>query len=212
MTISLAFLAPDLVKAAIDGRLPHGIGSGPPLPTCPRNGLASARCLVFPCGSHHIGPVFIQDRSASGKRDSSAQRQTAQNRLQARNGLRGDRNAAARARQLRALWPSPGNLAVRKSAWWAREDSNLQPDRYERSALTVELRARRAQKNAGATGPSYNAGPDAAIVRGPSARVPDQGPALPVDEAQTSRTTGDAFPAMRPLQAEAAAWRCRSGS
>src|SRR5712671_583163 len=26
MTISLAFLAPDLVKAAIDGRLPHGFG------------------------------------------------------------------------------------------------------------------------------------------------------------------------------------------
>jgi site-specific DNA recombinase len=26
MTISLAFLAPELVKAAIDGRLPHGIG------------------------------------------------------------------------------------------------------------------------------------------------------------------------------------------
>jgi site-specific DNA recombinase len=26
MTISLAFLAPDIVKAAIDGRLPHGMG------------------------------------------------------------------------------------------------------------------------------------------------------------------------------------------
>jgi len=26
MTISLAFLAPDLVKAAIDGHLPHGLG------------------------------------------------------------------------------------------------------------------------------------------------------------------------------------------
>jgi site-specific DNA recombinase len=26
MTISLAFLAPELVKAAIDGRLPHGMG------------------------------------------------------------------------------------------------------------------------------------------------------------------------------------------
>ena len=26
MTISLAFLAPNLVKAAINGRLPHGIG------------------------------------------------------------------------------------------------------------------------------------------------------------------------------------------
>jgi hypothetical protein len=40
---------------------------------------------------YHVTPsmrasTFIQDRSASGKRDSSAQRQTAQNRLQARNG------------------------------------------------------------------------------------------------------------------------------
>ena len=26
MTVSLAFLAPDLVKAAIEGRLPRGIG------------------------------------------------------------------------------------------------------------------------------------------------------------------------------------------
>jgi hypothetical protein len=26
MTISLAFLAPDIVKVAIDGRLPHGMG------------------------------------------------------------------------------------------------------------------------------------------------------------------------------------------
>jgi site-specific DNA recombinase len=26
MTISLAFLAPDLVKAAVEGRLPRGIG------------------------------------------------------------------------------------------------------------------------------------------------------------------------------------------
>jgi hypothetical protein len=27
MTLSLAFLAPDLVKAAIEGRLPRGIGT-----------------------------------------------------------------------------------------------------------------------------------------------------------------------------------------
>ena len=25
--------------------------------------------------------------------------------------------------------------------WWARQDLNLQPDRYERPALTIELRA-----------------------------------------------------------------------
>jgi hypothetical protein len=28
--------------------------------------------------------------------------------------------------------------------WWARQDSNLQPDRYERPALTIELQARPA--------------------------------------------------------------------
>ena len=75
-----------------------------------------------------FGPVSTQARSASGKRDSSAQRQTAQNRLQARNGLRGDRDAAARARQLRASRPSPGNLAVRMNAWWRTQSlSNRSP-------------------------------------------------------------------------------------
>ena len=42
----------------------------------------------------------------------------AQNRIQARNGVRVDRSAASKARQLRASWPSPGTLAVRKNAWW----------------------------------------------------------------------------------------------
>ena len=28
-----------------------------------------------------------------------------------------------------------------QSIWWARQDSNLQPDRYERPALTIELQA-----------------------------------------------------------------------
>ena len=28
-----------------------------------------------------------------------------------------------------------------RTAWWARQDSNLQPDRYERPALTIELQA-----------------------------------------------------------------------
>ena len=36
----------------------------------------------------------------------------------------------------------PGNLCLRKTAWWAREDSNLQPSGYEPLALTIELRAR----------------------------------------------------------------------
>src|SRR6266404_7661507 len=48
------------------------------------------------------------------------------------------------------VWPPIATYAVNIdcprpagcTAWWAREDSNLQPDRYERSALTIELRAR----------------------------------------------------------------------
>ncbi len=33
---------------------------------------------------------------------------------------------------------SPANVAAN---WWARQDSNLQPDGYEPPALTIELRA-----------------------------------------------------------------------
>src|SRR3954465_7633645 len=43
---------------------------------------------------------------------------------------------AARPRNSKAAlgWPL-------KTRWWARQDSNLQPDRYERPALTIELQA-----------------------------------------------------------------------
>ena len=39
--------------------------------------------------------------------------------------------------------PDPGGEEVEISFfyWWARQDSNLQPDRYERPALTIELQA-----------------------------------------------------------------------
>jgi site-specific DNA recombinase len=47
MTISLAFLAPDLVKAAIDGRPPTE-WEWPASATCPPSGLVSARCLDWP--------------------------------------------------------------------------------------------------------------------------------------------------------------------
>ena len=36
-------------------------------------------------------------------------------------------------RKIRSKW---------RRIWWARQDLNLQPDRYERPALTIELRAR----------------------------------------------------------------------
>src|SRR5580698_11553561 len=42
---------------------------------------------------------------------------------------------AARTVKVPHLW------AARRHDWWARQDSNLQPDRYERPALTIELQA-----------------------------------------------------------------------
>ena len=44
-------------------------------------------------------------------------------------------SARAKGRQHGGFLHARGNLLVRKSEWWAREDSNLQPDRYERYAL-----------------------------------------------------------------------------
>src|SRR5262245_28534385 len=64
-------------------------------------------------------------------------------------------------------WPAPQSEGKNcNESWWAREDSNLQPDRYERSALTIELRARGVGLYAGISlaGSPYNGGPGAAIV------------------------------------------------
>ena len=42
------------------------------------------------------------------------------------------------------------NLLARAQTgqWWAGQDSNLQPDRYERPALTIELPARKGARGA----------------------------------------------------------------
>ena len=69
MTISLAFLAPDLVKAAIEGRLPHGMGVAR-LCDMPAEwsrqhqmlGLSSAVAATFE-------PSLCRAVSVSGKRD-----------------------------------------------------------------------------------------------------------------------------------------------
>src|SRR5690348_5301164 len=37
--------------------------------------------------------------------------------------------------------PLGATRSPKADAWWARQDSNLQPDRYERPALTIELQA-----------------------------------------------------------------------
>jgi hypothetical protein len=75
-----------------------------------------------------------------------------------------------------------------KSLWWARQDSNLQPDRYERPALTIELQAPpQAAAFAASNGADtpYNVANDPAMPRsrgrnfhraaGVGARVEEQG-------------------------------------
>ena len=49
-----------------------------------------------------------------------------------------------RLRSFRLSAVAPARRAEAREAsegWWARQDSNLQPDRYERPALTIELQA-----------------------------------------------------------------------
>jgi hypothetical protein len=54
-----------------------------------------------------------------------------------------------------------------QSIWWARQDSNLQPDRYERPALTIELQAPPACRIDGSNGADtpYNVAGDPAMPR-----------------------------------------------
>ncbi len=43
----------------------------------------------------------------------------------------------------RSAWcPTSSEINGLEAGWWAGQDSNLQPDRYERPALTIELPAR----------------------------------------------------------------------
>jgi hypothetical protein len=78
-------------------------------------------------------------------------RQLGRKRRQATLGLAGDLNPSRGARQCAAIRPPRGNLWWRANAWWAREDSNLQPSGYEPLALTIELRARAAGVRASVT-------------------------------------------------------------
>ncbi len=55
---------------------------------------------------------------------------------------RNSRGSAARGFNFAAFGRGPpGDFCPRSGQKWARQDSNLQPNRYERSALTIELQA-----------------------------------------------------------------------
>jgi hypothetical protein len=90
--------------------------------------------------------------SSIGSRSGPKRCKSDSNRVSAVGGLRcretgfsvqrqmrrnGDRNSIdqlwrpgvrTKARQIAAIWALPGNLRKPRTAWWAREDSNLQPE------------------------------------------------------------------------------------
>jgi hypothetical protein len=69
MTISLAFLAPDLVKAAIDGQLPHGMGFASRRPVCrvvpPAQDAWPTCAVTFHSPRRVVAPDRTEDGEAS---------------------------------------------------------------------------------------------------------------------------------------------------
>ena len=82
--------------------------------------------------------------SNSGKRLSEAGDKVAEKPCMRAGPASRDLTACGKAANPAPFAPKPGNLRSITSAWWAREDSNLQPSGYEPPALTIELRAPRA--------------------------------------------------------------------
>jgi hypothetical protein len=109
---------------------------------------------------------------------------------------------------MRLFLPKSQRPPNRRTAWWAREDSNLQPDRYERPALTIELRAlaSAAQAAADARSPiQCRAGPDNRGGAGGLGGRPDpRATRLACGQAGTHARGGDRKGAGEPARHQAA--------
>jgi len=81
-----------------------------------------------------IGPAPIRALptpvSAVGKRNFPGQRQRPRNGPCNSMGRLQRQNACTNRRQFGAIRTEPGNLRLRRTAWWGWEDSNFQPNGY----------------------------------------------------------------------------------
>src|SRR4029453_5204183 len=125
-----------LVKAAIEGRLPHGMGVVR-LADLPAEWSRQHQMLGLPAPYLPFEPRLCRAVvSVSGKRDFQGGEKSPHRSPEPQiNGLR-DQVVVQKPRQIGASRTPSGNLHNCENAWWAREDSNLQPDGYEGSALT----------------------------------------------------------------------------
>src|SRR5262245_11896830 len=112
-------------------------------PTCLPNGPASTRCSRFRPNSCPFEPSLCRLRSPlPGNGISWPEKNAPGRRPNHGSAVPETKRSHKNPANSGPFSTTTGNLHNRRNAWWAREDSNLQPDRYERSALTVELRAR----------------------------------------------------------------------
>ena len=88
---------------------------------------------------HRVTSIQVKDKRDTvdgclrpGNRNSKARDTTREIGRPLGISLRGDRARNGRARQYAAFAPYSGTVRFLESAWWAREDSNLQPSGYER--------------------------------------------------------------------------------
>ena len=108
MTISLAFLAPDLVKAAIEGRLPAAWAS-PGSAICPPNGRASTRCSASPRHNRaHSNRSLPRQSPFPGNGISRPETNAAENACPTAIAVSQRPNALTKARQLRGYLPTFG--------------------------------------------------------------------------------------------------------
>ena len=128
----------------------HPISSKPPLmagsrmawalpvsPTCLPNGQGSTRCLAFRRTDPAFEPSLYQRQSPPPGnaifqgRDKDPETVPAIQSADCRDKMRAQ-IAASSGR----FAPKPGNPRLLRTAWWAREDSNFQPNDYQPLALS----------------------------------------------------------------------------
>ena len=127
MIISLAFLAPNLVKAATEGRLPHGIGvtrlTDLPAEWSRQHHLLGLTEAVVPYRTESLAlsnQVSAVADVRFRKRFSDAGDEPRDWPQGAESHAGRDQSPGPNAASLGHFSPNPGNLRSIAAAWWAR--------------------------------------------------------------------------------------------
>jgi hypothetical protein len=105
---------------------------GSSAPRCPERSTSLGHLAGSPLPGDDGAGMRARPPGASAALAERLQVREQKNRLHTTLGSV-DQTKITTSTQLQAVWT--------KQEWWARQDSNLQPDGYEPPALTIELRA-----------------------------------------------------------------------